>query len=96
MHQTVLEVKLGFDHKQVLNLPGETVRVLAVGARNKCVSMWIEAVGFVDTAQTTPVTVFVAMNSETYDDMEGSQYVGTVLVDEKDLHIYVSGAPLCR
>ena len=96
MHQTVLEVKLGFEHKQVLNLPGEKVQVLTVGARNKCVSMWIEAVGFVDTTQTTPVTVFVAMNGETYDDMEGSQYVGTVLVDEKDLHIYVSGAPLGR
>lgn len=96
MTQTVMKVNLACDHRQELNVPGESVRILAVGTRDNRLSMWIEAVGFVDTAQSTPVTVFVAMNGETYDDMEGSQYIGTVQMDDEDLHIYVSGAPLCR
>lgn len=96
MYQTVLKVSLGHGHRQEVNLPGEKVRILAVGTRNNCPTLWFEAAGFIDTAQTTPVRVFVALNDETYDDMEGSQYVGTVQLDGKDLHIYVNGVPLKR
>lgn len=96
MYQTVLKVSFGFGHRQELNLPGEKVSVLAVGVRKNKLAMWIETIGFVDTAQSTPVTVFVVKNGETYDDMVGSQYVGTVQEDDDDLHIYVKGAPLKR
>ena len=90
MYQTVLKIDLDHSHKQKINLYGEAVRVLSVGTRGNCLAMWVEVIGFIDVSQSIPVTVYVVQNDETYDDMGGSQYIGTVQVDEHDYHIYVS------
>ena len=94
MFNSVLKVKLEPIHKQSVTLSGERVTLLAVGQEAGGMVLWYESSGFVDTAQGTPVTVYIAQTDQTYEDIADSVYVGTVQMENGDVrHIYASGAP---